>query len=145
MRDAGLRPTDPLPGDWTAASGYAAGQRIAVDEAATAVFVANDHMAIGVLRALSEAGRSVPGDLSVVGFDDLPESGYLIPPLTTVRQDFRAVGRRAIDVLQLAIRETALGDDAEPETDQLERLLSPELVVRTSTAAPTMDPHERTP
>jgi len=144
MRDAGLRPTEPLPGDWTAASGYAAGQRIAVDEAATAVFVANDHMAIGVLRALSEAGRSVPGDLSVVGFDDIPESGFLIPPLTTVRQDFRAVGRRAIDVLQLAIRETALRDVAEPETDQLERLLSPELVVRASTSAPIVNPPERT-
>ena len=133
----GLRGPTPIEGDWTAASGYAAGVRLARDAAMTAVFVANDHMAIGVLRALSEAGRSVPGEVSVVGFDDLPEAGFLIPPLTTVRQDFAAVGRRAIELLQLAIAQQG---SAVPTEDRLERLISPELVVRASTAPP-LGPH----
>jgi DNA-binding LacI/PurR family transcriptional regulator len=80
------------------------------------------------MRALTEAGRSVPGDVSVVGFDDIPEAAYLIPPLTTVRQDFTAVGRRAIEILQAAI-----ADDGGPGP---ERLINPELVVRASTATP---------
>jgi DNA-binding LacI/PurR family transcriptional regulator len=139
MTAAGLHQDEPLLGDWTAESGFAAGQEIAGRDDVTAVFVANDHMAIGVLRALSEGGRSVPGDLSVTGFDDIPESGFLIPPLTTVRQDFGTVGRRAIEVLRLAILETGPGADGRPTQDRLERLISPELVVRTSTA-----PVERT-
>jgi DNA-binding LacI/PurR family transcriptional regulator len=131
--DAGLRPEEPLLGDWTAASGYDAGVEVARRRDVTAVFVANDHMAIGVLRALTEAGRAVPGDVSVVGFDDIPEAGFLIPPLTTVRQDFAAVGRRAIDVLQVAIHQ---GDPAPGHAgDEPGRLVSPELVVRASTTA----------
>ena len=65
----------------------------------TAVFCANDPMALGLLRALSEQGRRVPEDVSVVGFDDIPESAYFLPPLTTVRQDFGELGRRALDAL----------------------------------------------
>ena len=65
----------------------------------TAVFVANDQMALGVLRAFTEEGVKVPEQVSVVGFDDIPESEFFSPPLTTVRQDFGAVGRRSIDVL----------------------------------------------
>ena len=107
--DAGLRPLEPLLGRLDRGQRVRRGSgpgRSASD--VTAVFVANDHMAIGVLRALSEAGRRVPEDVSVVGFDDIPESGFLIPPLTTVRQDFNAVGRLAIDTLQVAMRpETA--------------------------------------
>jgi DNA-binding LacI/PurR family transcriptional regulator len=124
MRSAGLRPDEPVPGDWTAATGYAAGQRIAEREDVTAVFAANDSTALGVLRALAEAGRAVPGDLSVVGFDDIPEAAYLLPPLTTVHQDFAAVGRRAVEVLHAAIT-------GEPE--DLPRLVEPRLVVRSST------------
>lgn len=134
LHAAGLRPPEPLVGDWTASSGHVAGARLAELVArgeATAVFVANDHMAIGVLHALHEAGVRVPEDLSVVGFDDLPESAYLIPPLTTVNQDFAAIGRRAIEVLQLAVREAREPGPA-PE-DGLERLLRPRLVVRRST------------
>ena len=62
----------------------------------TAVFSANDQMALGLLRRLHEAGRDVPRDVSVVGFDDLPEAAYLTPPLTTVRWDFVELGRRAV-------------------------------------------------
>ena len=60
----------------------------------TAVFVANDQMALGMLRVLHEAGRDVPRDVSIVGFDDVPEAAYFTPPLTTVRQDFMEMGRR---------------------------------------------------
>jgi DNA-binding LacI/PurR family transcriptional regulator len=93
----------PVPhvesGDWSARSGYEAGLRIAELDEVTAVFCANDHMALGLLRALHEAGRSIPRDISVVGFDDIPEAAYFTPPLTTVRQDFGELGRRALELL----------------------------------------------
>lgn len=129
MYAAGLRPSRPLEGDWSARSGYEAGVEIAARTDVTAVFCANDHMALGLLRALAEGGRSVPDDVSVVGFDDIPEAAYLIPPLTTVRQDFTAVGRRAIEILRGAIA---------PQADQPEpvRLINPELVVRASSTGP---------
>jgi DNA-binding LacI/PurR family transcriptional regulator len=127
MRAAGLQPAKPLVGDWTARSGFAAGTRLLARDDVTAVFAANDQMALGVLRALFEAGLRVPRDVSVVGFDDIPEAGYLVPPLTTVRQDFSAVGRRAIEVMQAAITR---------RDEELPRLIDPELVVRVSTAPP---------
>lgn len=99
LRAAGIEPPPPVAGDWTAASGYRAGELLGRMPEVTAVFAANDAMAMGVLRALSELGRAVPGDVSVVGFDDAPESGYLIPPLTTVRQDFDAVAHEALGLL----------------------------------------------
>ena len=128
MYAAGLRVSRHLVGDWTACSGYQAGAEIAGRRDVTAVFVANDQMALGLLRALDEAGRPVPEQVSVVGFDDIPEAAYLIPPLTTVRQDFAAVGQRAIEILQLAIA----GES--PETATPDRLIKPELVVRASTS-----------
>lgn len=126
MYAAGLRPAEPVLGDWTAASGYEAGLRIAKTAGVTAVFAANDQMALGVLRALSEAEIEVPGEVSVVGFDDIPEAAYFIPPLTTVRQDFAAVGRRAIQILR-----AALGQDE--RVAGLPRLIEPELIERRST------------
>ncbi|NEB02839.1 LacI family transcriptional regulator [Streptomyces sp. SID13726] len=94
-------PEPPLPveGDWSPASGYAAGRQLARLSDVTAVFAANDDMATGALRAFAEAGLSVPGDISVVGYDDIPAAAYLSPPLTTVRQDFTAVADRAVEVL----------------------------------------------
>ena len=65
----------------------------------TAIFAANDQTALGILRALHENGLRVPDDVSLVGFDDLPESEFFIPPLTTVRQGFEQVGRRALRML----------------------------------------------
>lgn len=127
MYAAGLRPSEHVVGDWSARSGYEAGREISRRRDVTAVFCANDQMALGLLRALSEAGRSVPDDVSVVGFDDIPEAAYLIPPLTTVRQDFTAVGRRAIEILRYAIA-------TDPSSPEPHRLISPELVVRASTA-----------
>jgi DNA-binding LacI/PurR family transcriptional regulator len=89
----------PLRGSWTASSGYEAGRRLAGRDDVDAVFVANDQMALGLLRALHEAGIRVPQDVLVAGFDDVPEAAYYTPPLTTVRQDFAAVGRRSIELL----------------------------------------------
>jgi DNA-binding LacI/PurR family transcriptional regulator len=117
----------PLVGDWSAASGYLHGRTLAADPEVTAVFVGNDQMAIGVLRAMVEAGRRVPEDVSIVGFDDIPESGYLLPPLTTVRQNFEDLGRGALSLLVGALRENR----AEGIT-----VIPPSLVVRASTARP---------
>jgi len=122
--DRGLLPGPELTGDWSAESGYAAGLRIAEDGDVTAVFAANDAMALGVLKALHEQGRRVPEDISVVGFDDVPEAAYYWPPLTTVNQDFGTLGRRA---LELTLR--ALDGEADP----VAALVEPALVVREST------------
>lgn len=130
MRDAGLAPRQPWEGDWTPARGYEIGRELARKNDTTAVFVANDQMAIGVLHALAEARLSVPGDISVVGFDDIPEAGYLNPALTTIRQDFQAIGQRAIDLV------IATMDGSTTSVP----LLPPELIVRDSTA-----PYKETP
>jgi DNA-binding LacI/PurR family transcriptional regulator len=119
-----------LGGDWSSSSGYLAGLEIAPQVAAgevSAVFVANDQMALGLLRAMHEAGLSVPGDVSVVGFDDIPEAKHYIPALTTVRQDFAEVGRRCIDELVGRIA----GRPA-----QSRQPIQPELIVRESSAPP---------
>ncbi|MBG0566979.1 LacI family DNA-binding transcriptional regulator [Actinoplanes aureus] len=84
---AGAEVPQAVEGDWTAARGYAAGKALARDPGVTAIFAANDEMAIGVIHALHEAGRSVPGDVSVVGFDDIPVAAHVWPPLTTVSSD----------------------------------------------------------
>ena len=84
---AGAPVPEPLAGDWSPEAGYELGKRLAADPSVTAVFAANDDMAIGLMRALAEAGRRVPEDVSVVGFDDIPVAAYLSPPLTTVRPD----------------------------------------------------------
>ncbi|WP_049564453.1 LacI family DNA-binding transcriptional regulator [Nonomuraea sp. SBT364] len=118
---------EPLRGDWSPRSGYELGRQLAADPTVTAVFVGNDQMALGMLRALREAGRRVPEDVSVVGFDDVPESAYYSPPLTTVRQDFGEVGRHAFHLL--LDRMAGKGEEAR-------RLVEPELVVRESTAPP---------
>lgn len=115
-------------GDWTARSGYEAGRELAGRSGLTAVFVANDHMALGVLLALHESGRRVPADVSVVAFDDVPESAFYLPPLTTVHQDFDDLGRQSIDLLMQYV-ET-------PSAPVRRRLLAPRLVVRATTAAP---------
>jgi DNA-binding LacI/PurR family transcriptional regulator len=96
---AGLDAPEVVGGDWTARAGYRAGVQLAGWRELTGVFVANDNMALGVLRALSEHGRHVPDDVSVVGFDDAQESAYFTPPLTTVHQDFAELGRRALELL----------------------------------------------
>ncbi|MEU1387706.1 MULTISPECIES: LacI family DNA-binding transcriptional regulator [unclassified Nonomuraea] len=126
LEAAGREVPEVLRGDWSARSGYQLGRRLCENPDVTAVFVANDQMALGVLRALREAGRRVPEDVSVAGFDDIPESAYFWPPLTTVRQDFGEVGRHAFHLLL---------DFMAGHEPEARRLVEPELVVRESTGA----------
>ncbi|CAH0186061.1 Lactose operon repressor [Microbacterium sp. Bi128] len=100
LSDAGVAAPEPVRGDWTSASGHSA---VAALTGATAVFVANDQMALGALRAFADAGRRVPDDVAVVGFDDIVDAAEYRPPLTTVRQDFDALGRDAVAALVAAI------------------------------------------
>jgi DNA-binding LacI/PurR family transcriptional regulator len=128
LEDAGLKVPVPLAGDWSARAGYEAGRRLAGNSRVTAIFCANDHMALGAIRALTEAGRRVPDDVSIAGFDDIPEAPYLLPPLTTVSQDFPELGRRSLDLLMEQI-DTGIRSTAKHR-------LPPHLVVRNSTAPP---------
>ncbi|MFE2993034.1 LacI family DNA-binding transcriptional regulator [Streptomyces sp. NPDC059262] len=127
--EAAGRAVPPLVrGNWSAESGYRAGLRLAEQADCTAVFAANDQMALGLLRALAERGRKVPQDVSVIGFDDIPDSGSFQPPLTTVHQDFAEVGRRCV--------QSALRQVRESEVEQGTTLVPTQLVVRESTGRP---------
>lgn len=128
LERAGVSAPAPLTGDWSAHAGYQVGSRLADDREVSAVFVSNDQMALGVLRAMHEVGRRIPEEVSIVGFDDIPEAPFFTPPLTTVRQDFGEVGNRSLLVLVQAI---AAFDarQAPPEGS----LVAPELIVRAST------------
>ncbi len=130
LEAAAAEPPPPLVGDWSARAGYDLGRRLSRDPAVTAIFVANDQMALGVLRAMHETGREIPRDVSVVGFDDIPEAPYFMPPLTTVRQDFDEMGSRS---LRLLLRIIDAGQRLPPPPR-----VPPELVVRAST---TVAPH----
>lgn len=118
----------PAVGDWSAGSGYAAGKRLLADQPPSAVFAANDQMALGFLRALNEADLRVPDDISLIGFDDIPEAAYFNPPLTTVRQDFAEVGRRSV---RLLLEQLKHGN-----TTTAHETIEPQLLIRSSTAAP---------
>ncbi|MFE4195003.1 LacI family DNA-binding transcriptional regulator [Paenarthrobacter sp. NPDC056912] len=126
LDEAGLVPAALIEGDWSAECGYREGLKIAKEGSMTALFAANDQMALGVLRAFHETGVRVPEDVSVVGFDDQPESAYFIPPLTTVAQDFEELGRRCISLLLDRLEGGVTGTPA---------TVTPRLVVRSTTAA----------
>ncbi|MCD0446907.1 LacI family DNA-binding transcriptional regulator [Glycomyces sp. A-F 0318] len=129
----GIEPPPLLEGDWSPAAGYRAGLELLRDPDVTAVACANDDMAIGLVRAFAEAGRAVPEQVSVTGFDDIPAAAYLTPPLTTVRQQFEADAVRALGaVLRRLPGAPADAPEAEPRTDGRAR----SLVVRASTAPP---------
>ena len=133
MDSAGLDVSRVFQGDWSSASGHEAGRRIIGDGVATAVFAANDQMALGVLAALGAAGIDVPGEVSVAGFDDLPDASYFTPGLTTVRQDFAALAERCVSVLERILRKESASSVR----------IRPELVVRASTASPPSDRRRR--
>ncbi|QFR01006.1 LacI family DNA-binding transcriptional regulator [Streptomyces phaeolivaceus] len=125
LKRAGARVHAPLVGDWSADSGYELGRRLAARPDVTAVFASNDQMALGLLRALHEAGRRVPDDFSVVGYDDIPEAAHLLPPLTTIRTDFSLIGTMA---LRLLVRQLD-----EPGDSGRDSVIPVELIVRDST------------
>jgi DNA-binding LacI/PurR family transcriptional regulator len=127
LESRGLSTEALLLGNWTPESGYANGLELAAAGKATAVFAANDQMALGLLHALSDSGIRVPHDVSVVGFDDIPEAAHFIPPLTTVRQDFVQLGFQIMSRLLSLIDETDVPEPLHTE---------PELIVRKSTIPP---------
>lgn len=123
---AELPVTDAAVGDWTSDFGYEYGSSLELGDA-TAIFAANDQMALGLIHGLSDRGIRVPEDVSVVGFDDLPDARHFLPPLTTVRQDFAALGALALQLIIAAI---------EGESTDEHEMIEPVLIVRRSTAAP---------
>jgi DNA-binding LacI/PurR family transcriptional regulator len=122
---AGLEPGISIEGDWTAAGGYDAVNRLLEAQVEfTALIVGNDQMALGAIHALDEHRLRVPEDVSIVGFDDIPEASHFKPPLTTVRQDFSAMGKQGVEYLVSLINK--------PDTPLHQRVLLPQLVVRRS-------------
>jgi DNA-binding LacI/PurR family transcriptional regulator len=122
-------PTDAVvEGAWTAKSGFDAMIRLWETHRPTAIFAASDTMALGAISAAHQLKLRVPQDLSVVGYDDLPEAAFYTPPLTTIVQDFAHVGERAFDAVRVL-----LGD---VEVDEAKPVIEPQLVVRQTTAAP---------
>ena len=128
LSDAGIDAPAVVHGDWSPRSGYEATTELLRRGGVTAIFAANDHMAIGAIRAVEQAGLRVPGDVSIVGFDDAPEAEYLSTPLTTVRQDFAEVTRLAMHRLVRTI-------EGNPPAER-HRLVPAQLVVRESAAPP---------
>lgn len=124
---AGLEEIDVVVGDWTADFAYSVASDPNGLPDCTAIFAANDQMALGLIHGLATRNIDVPHDISIVGFDDLPEAKHFLPPLTTVRQDFRALGEFSVDVLRSAL-----------EGRELDRrsVIAPLLIVRESTAKP---------
>ncbi len=124
----GLQVPDQIVGDWTSDFGFRVGADPSTIPAdVTAIFAGNDQMALGLIHGLATRGVAVPEDISVIGFDDLPDARHFLPPLTTVRQDFHALGTLAMTSLL-----AALEDGSAPDYGMIE----PELIVRDSTAAP---------
>ena len=128
--EAAGAPVPPvLVGDWNADAGYLHGATLAADPSVTAIFASNDQMALGVMRALHEAGRAVPASCSVVGFDDMAESDAFWPPLTTVHQDFHRLGRLCFEKLLAQI-------DSPSASAPGTTIVPTHLVLRASTAPP---------
>jgi DNA-binding LacI/PurR family transcriptional regulator len=124
VEEAGLPVIPAIIGDWTSDFGFQVGLHAPQIDQVTAVFAANDQIALGVIHGLSKRGLSVPEDISVVGFDDLPDARHFLPPLTTIRQDFEALGAVSISLLLRAI---------EGDTTVARERIAPTLVLREST------------
>ncbi|MCA9839025.1 MAG: LacI family DNA-binding transcriptional regulator [Trueperaceae bacterium] len=125
LSDAKLQPDNKLKieGDWTSEGGYAACKKL-LSSSFSALFVGNDQMALGAIHALHEHGLSVPEDISIVGFDDIPEAAFFYPPLTTVQQNFTDLGKQSVSFL-LDLLANNQPEDQTP--------INPKLIVREST------------
>ncbi len=125
LANAGIDPSGLLvdAGAWESRRGYEVGRRMAKDGLPSAVFTSNDQLALGFIRAAVDHGASVPGDVSVIGFDDIEGADCFLPPLTTMRQEFRQLGQRSIAMLLDAMEGLEL--DHTP--------IAPRLIVRAST------------
>lgn len=122
-----IQPFALLQGDWSATSGYRLGcELIAYPQKPSAILVANDQMALGVLRALHESGIDIPNQISVIGYDDTDDSAYFYPPLTTIKQDFEQLGCKATEFIINILSQ------ADVSSNQI--MLSTELIIRQTTA-----------
>jgi DNA-binding LacI/PurR family transcriptional regulator len=128
LRDAGAPLPEPIPCGWGPRSAYEAGLRLARDPGVTAVLAGNDDLAVGVFRAMYEAGRGIPGSISVIGFDDTPTSEFLTPSLTTARLDFVGLGRACFAML-LGLLDPRSAAPPVPRPE-------PQLIIRESTGPP---------
>jgi DNA-binding LacI/PurR family transcriptional regulator len=127
LRAAGADIPDAMIGSGSPDGGYELGHRLASRSEVTAIFVASDQMALGVLRALFEADRRVPDEVSVIGFGGTPEGEFFSPPLTTIRQNFTEIGRRGAELLRADIE---VGRFA-----RVHETIPADLILRASTAA----------
>lgn len=125
LEEARVCPAPLVHGDWSAQSGYLAARELAASAEFTAIFAANDEMAFGAMRALHESSLRVPLDVSIAGFDGIALSDFAVPPLTTVRQNFDAVGRALVDLLLETITASS------PSLER--RVIPSELLIRDST------------
>lgn len=132
LSEHGLVAQEPLIGDWSANSGYLNARELITQGDFTAIFAGNDLMALGAIHALGEAGLRVPQDVSIIGFDDIPEAQHFAPPLTTMRQDFAQLGRDTMEVVLAVLRDEEVGNPI---------LRVPALMVRASTGPATPRPH----
>jgi DNA-binding LacI/PurR family transcriptional regulator len=123
----GAHVNEPVLGDWTARSGYRAGLELLQRDGVTAVFAANDDMALGLIHALAEAGIAIPDDISVVGYDGTDVSEFFRPSLTTVRVDHLEHGRKAVEMIVAQLEKRAYRT---PE------IVRHELLIRASSASP---------
>ena len=128
LQKAGLSSVAEIEGDWTAESGYEAMKKLLREHQFTGIVAGNDQMALGAIHAMSEAGICIPQDMSIVGFDDIPEASYFLPALTTVKQDFHLLAQRGIEYLIDLIQN--------PQIIAGQRVIEPELVIRKSTLSP---------
>ncbi|WP_170116097.1 ribose operon transcriptional repressor RbsR [Brenneria roseae] len=127
MKHAGLSVPDEYEifGDFEFETGYRAMQRLlTLEEKPEAVFTCNDAMAVGVYRALYQAGLSIPEDVAVIGYDDIELARYISPPLTTIHQPKDELGELAVDTLLYRLEH--------PDTEPNVLVLTPELMVRES-------------
>jgi DNA-binding LacI/PurR family transcriptional regulator len=127
LESAGAPVREPFEGDWSADFGFHVASQLAHHRDFTAVFASNDEMALGLLHGFQRIGIRVPQDVSIVGFDDIPESAHFLPPLTTISPDFSELGDRCM----ARLHDQLTGADLPTES-----LIEPTLTVRESTAAP---------
>ncbi len=129
LKVAGLTPGPVMVGNWTAESGFEATQKLIAQNWGeySALVVANDQMALGAIRAFEENGIQIPRNLSVVGFDDIPEAAFFRPPLSTIKQDFATLATSSVECLMSQLNQHPAGRS---------RTIRPFLVGRESTAAP---------
>jgi DNA-binding LacI/PurR family transcriptional regulator len=129
IAEHGIAPPLHVEANWTVSGGYRAAKRLLAEQRdLTAIIAANDSMALGTLRALHEAGLAVPDDVSVVGFDDIPEAAYFTPPLTTVRRNLIQLGMTGFEYLMQRM------DDLSAAPQQ--QIILPRVMFRASTQAP---------